>query len=144
MTSGAALERLKKRREFVRVTRLRKHHAMPGLILQAAPRMAEAGDGKAQNDTHALRVGFTVSRKVGGAVVRNRAKRRLRAVAERVLAPHAMPGYDYVLVGRKSTPGRAFDALANDLETALKRLHLYKVDDGAVTDETRALRNNDE
>ena len=144
MTPDAVLERLKKRREFVRVTRLRKHCAVPGLILQAAPRVHEVDGEPDRSDELPLRVGFTVSRKVGGAVVRNRAKRRLRAVADRILAAHAAPGYDYVLVGRKTTPGRAFDALANDLETALKRLHLYRVGDDRGSDETRALRNNDE
>lgn len=91
---------------------------MPGLVLQAAPRDKAAGCGP-------VRVGFTVSRKVGGAVARNRAKRRLRAAAEAVLSEHAAPGYDYVLVGRGATPTRRYDALLKDLETALKRLHLY-------------------
>lgn len=91
---------------------------MPGLVLQAAPREKSAGHAPP-------RVGFTVSRKVGDAVVRNRAKRRLRAVAEAVLAEHGAPGHDYVLIGRAATPTRRYDALLKDLETALKRLHLY-------------------
>ena len=115
------LERLKRRREFVRVTRLRRQNVTPGLILQAAPRAA------ADNGGAPMRVGFTASRKVGGAVVRNRAKRRLRALAERILPAHAMAGHDYVLIARGTTPARDFDALAHDLETSLKRLHLYKV-----------------
>lgn len=92
---------------------------MPGLVLQAAPREKAAAYAPP-------RVGFTVSRKVGGAVVRNRAKRRLRAAAEEVLTEHAAPGHDYVLIGRGATPTRRYDALLKDLETALKRLHLYR------------------
>ncbi|MEQ8196182.1 MAG: ribonuclease P protein component, partial [Rhodospirillales bacterium] len=57
---------------------------------------------------------------------RNRAKRRLRVVAERILAEHAAPGYDYVIIGRKGTLTRAFDALGGDLENALKRLDVYR------------------
>lgn len=120
------LERLRNRRDFVRVARHRRHQAMPGVIVQAAewaPAVRERGP---VGDMPRLRVGFTVSRKVGGAVVRNRARRRLRAAAERMLARHAACGHDYVLIGRRATPRRPFGELLADLETALKRLHLYK------------------
>lgn len=68
-----------------------------------------------------MRVGFTVSKKVGNAVVRNRARRRLRAVAAELLAEHARPGNDYVLIGRAGTPERPFAALRGDLLKALER-----------------------
>lgn len=88
---------------------------MPGLLLQARFR----GDG-----TDAMRVGFTCSKKIGNAVTRNRAKRRLRAVARGVLPQHGQPGWDYVLVGRPgATVTRDFDALTADLRRALDSVH---------------------
>lgn len=73
----------------------------------------------------AVRVGFTVSRVVGGAVVRNRVRRRLREAAGTVLGAHAGDGLDVVLIGRKAALGRAFDALKGDMETALKKLKVW-------------------
>ena len=73
-----------------------------------------------------LRVGITVSRKVGNAVARNRARRRLRAVARETLPGQAMPGHDYVLIGRKATLSRPYDALRGDLEGALAKLGLRR------------------
>ncbi|MGB1026558.1 MAG: ribonuclease P protein component, partial [Rhodospirillaceae bacterium] len=74
----------------------------------------------------ALRFGLTVSKKVGKAVTRNRARRRLRALALSVLAQEAAPGHDYVLIGRGATPDRAFSALQSDLRAALTRLKLLR------------------
>lgn len=67
----------------------------------------------------ALRVGFTASRKVGNAVARNRAKRRLRAAASALLPLYGQPGHDYVLVARTATLTRPFPALLEDLKAAL-------------------------
>lgn len=93
---------------------------MPGLVLQARRRDDQGG---------ASRVGFTASRKVGGAVVRNRAKRRLRVVAEQVIPLHGKGGYDYVLIARAGTVSRPFPALLKDLEAALKRVDAWCDDD---------------
>ena len=71
-----------------------------------------------------LRVGFTASRKVGGAVERNRAKRRLRAVAAAVLPLLGREGTDYVLVARPATLGRAYGGLLEDLAMTLAAAHL--------------------
>jgi ribonuclease P protein component len=69
-------------------------------------------------------VGFTCSRKVGNAVARNRAKRRLRAAARAVLPETGRPGWDYVLIGRpEATAGRAWPDLLADLRAALARVH---------------------
>ena len=75
-----------------------------------------------ESEGAAARVGFTVSRKVGNAVERNRARRRLRAAAREVLPMLAEPGVDYVLVGRRQTLDRAFPALVGDLTEALSRV----------------------
>jgi len=109
----AALERLKRRADFLRVADGRRKWVTPGLILQTLAR-APASD--------AIRVGFTATRKIGNAVARNRARRRLRAAAASVIARHAVAGFDYVLIARAETPKRPYAALIDDLETALRRL----------------------
>jgi ribonuclease P protein component len=113
---SAVLERLKRREEFLRVAEGRRKAVAPGLILQAAPSEASA----------TVRVGFTASRKVGGAVVRNRARRRLRAAAAAVLPLHAEPGHDYVVIARAGTVSRAYGKLLDDLAGGLRRLGLYR------------------
>jgi ribonuclease P protein component len=92
----------------------------PGFILQAAPQPIEAACGQA------VRVGFTSSRKVGNAVIRNRAKRRLRAAAAKVLPRQGRPGTDYVIVARTATGERAYAELVTDLETALRQLDRHE------------------
>jgi ribonuclease P protein component len=114
----ARLGRLRRRAEFLRVAGARRKVATPGLVLQAAP-------GPAADE---VRVGFTVSRQVGGAVARNRAKRRLRALADEVLALHAACGNDYVVIGRAATVARPFGELRRDFETALRRLGAWRED----------------
>jgi ribonuclease P protein component len=110
-----ALERLKRRSEFLRVAGGRCKWVTPGLILQARRR---GGDDE---DT-AIRVGFTASRKVGIAVLRNRARRRLRAAVAAVLPRLGRPGTDYVIVARAETVTRPYAALLADLETAVCRI----------------------
>ena len=112
-----AFERLTRRAEFRRLTRARRRFAMPGLVLQALGR---------PDDDGAPRVGLTASRRVGNAVRRNRARRRLRALAERVIPLHAECGHDYVLIARMATVDRPFSALVEDLETAMKRLNVWR------------------
>ena len=70
-----------------------------------------------------MRVGFTVSKKVGNAVERNRVRRRLREVV-RLASPSGMqPGYDYVLIGRRRALELPFDRLVEDFNRALVRVH---------------------
>ena len=110
----ARLTRLKMRADFLRVAATRVRAARPGLILQAAPQ-PDAADA-------APRVGFTASRRVGNAVVRNRAKRRLREAARSVLSTKGKAGTDYVLIARADTGARLYAALLADLEGALRQL----------------------
>jgi ribonuclease P protein component len=112
----APLQRLTRRAEFLTVAAGRRKSVAPGLILQAYPQSAEA----------ALRVGFTASRKVGNAVARNRARRRLRAAAAAVLPAHAAAGHDYVVIARAGTLTRAYGALLDDLAAGLKHLGVYR------------------
>ena len=77
---------------------------------------------RARSDEGAGAVGFTASRRVGGAVARNRARRRLKALASQVLAPRARPGWDYVLVARALAATRPWPRLVADLEDALDRI----------------------
>lgn len=88
---------------------------MPGFVLQAAP----APENLA---LPAVRVGFTVSRKVGNAVQRNRVRRRLREIARLVIPACGRSDLDYVLVGRQAALGREFTTLRSELVEALKRL----------------------
>ncbi|MBC8158950.1 MAG: ribonuclease P protein component [Alphaproteobacteria bacterium] len=118
-----AVLRLKRRPEFLRVAATRRRWVAPGLIVQARWRRAEEKIGF---DGPLVRVGFTVSRKVGSAVARNRARRRLKAAANLVFPTHARAGCDLVVIGRAATLARPFDALIADLKTALKRLDAYE------------------
>ncbi|OFX09719.1 MAG: ribonuclease P protein component [Alphaproteobacteria bacterium RIFOXYD12_FULL_60_8] len=117
-----SLERLKRRSDFLRVAATRLKWVAPGLILQMAPTPAEV-----QTSDPTARLGFTVSKKVGNAVHRNRARRRLKALASQVMPGTALMGRDYVLIGRVETITRPYDLLLQDLQTALKRLNAVRV-----------------
>ena len=69
-----------------------------------------------------MRVGFTVTRKIGGAVVRNRMKRRFRALAREVVSSNGIPGADHVMIGRAKGVERDYASLRSELAGALKRL----------------------
>jgi ribonuclease P protein component len=107
------MDHLKQRSEFLRAQR-GVRRVTPGLTLEIC----------ANPGATAFRVGFTASRKIGGAVIRNRAKRRLRAAAAQVLPLSALPGTDYVLVARLGTVSRSFESLKADLAQALQAAHL--------------------
>lgn len=122
----AAVARLKRRPEFLAVTASRRRWVAPGLILQAARRPEDS------TLPPAPRIGFTASRKVGIAVERNRARRRLKAAAERVLPQRGEKGFDYVVIARSETLTRSFADLIADLETALQRVHERRQKSGAA------------
>jgi ribonuclease P protein component len=104
---------LPKRGDFLRLTSQGQRRVTPGFILQTAPALQTPAP---------LRVGFTASKKVGNAVARNRVKRRLRALADKIMPEAASPGHDYVFIGRSETLTRDFAAMEQDLRMALKKL----------------------
>lgn len=112
---SAALK-LTRRPEFLHVAGKGRRWVGPGLVLQALNRRDSA------TPETAIRFGLTASRKVGGAVQRNRARRRLRVLARELLPAHGQPGFDYVLIARTATLDRPFDALRSDLEKGLRHL----------------------
>lgn len=93
---------------------------MPGFVLQTAPVPADL-------PSMPVRVGFTVSKKVGNAVVRNRVRRRLREIARQVIPGQARTDLDYVLVGRQGALERDFAIMRQELVEALKRLKALAV-----------------
>ena len=84
-------------------------------------------------ERHLARFGFTATKSLGGAVVRNRARRRLKAAAAEMLPRHGRPATDYVLIARMETLKRPYPALLQDLEAALRRLRCYVEDADAAT-----------
>jgi ribonuclease P protein component len=126
----ARIARLKRRSEFLRVAGARRKWAAPGLVLQARKHDAvETGEAA---EAAPPRIGFTASRKVGIAVQRNRARRRLRAAAAELMPRHALPGHDYVLIARAETATRPWPELLGDLEAALRRVRAWRDGEGAT------------
>jgi ribonuclease P protein component len=106
------MERLRKRSDFLA--------AAGGVKVPSARFVLQARD---RSDEAPPRIGFTVSRKVGNAVERNRVRRRLRELVRLNSGDALRPGHDYVLVGRRAALSAAFSDLAADYDRAIARLH---------------------
>jgi ribonuclease P protein component len=104
-------DRLRRRPEFLRVAASGKKAAIGGVVVQALKR----------GDDGPVRLGFTVTRKVGNAVVRNRTRRRLKEAARLLLRDCTVRGADLVLIGRDRTRNRDFRMLQDDIRRALER-----------------------
>ena len=108
----AKLARITKRPEYLAVARTQRKWVTPSFILQAKP-----SEGDSQP-----RAGFTTSKKVGNAVYRNKARRRLKEAARAIFAENAQVGWDYVLVGRHTAVSYPFEKLKSDMRWALAKL----------------------
>ena len=108
---AAPAGRLKRRADFLRAAKSGRKAVMPGLVLQA---LTQAEPGPA-------RIGFTVTKKVGNAVVRNRTRRRLKEAARLLLTDRPVASVDLVLIGRDGTRGRPFRTLMDDIRRALDK-----------------------
>lgn len=106
---------LKKRKDFVRVASKGLKMVTSGLILQAAQNLS------ASDET--CRLGYTATKKLGKAHIRNRTKRRLRAAAGEIFPRLALPNIDYVLIGRYNTADCNFADLKQNMTSALKRIN---------------------
>ena len=107
------ITRLKTRADFLAANKA-AWQARPGVVIQARKRDDDVGGP--------TRVGFTATKKIGNAVIRNRCKRRLREAAEALIPALGLPGHDYVLIARADTPARDWQALLDDVKAALIRL----------------------
>lgn len=103
---------IKKRSDFLAANR-GKRYATPGFVLLVRDR---------RDDNPAIRLGITITKKVGNAVIRNRMRRRFRALAQEMLADKGKAGADHILIGRDSGIERDFDALRADMVKALGKL----------------------
>jgi ribonuclease P protein component len=111
MADALPIERLKKRADFLACAQA-PSAARGAVVVQARPR----------DETPTVRAGFTATKRIGGAVERNRAKRRMREAARLLLPDHARPGFDYVFIARGGVTTRPWARLLDDVKSALIRL----------------------
>lgn len=112
--------RLTKRADFVLLSRSPYKVVARTHVLQARVRTSDASPETIADGTTAIRIGFTVTKKLGGAVIRNRIRRRLKASASLVFPEAGRPGMDYVLIGRSVTETAAFDVLQKEMRQSLR------------------------
>lgn len=103
----------KKRKDFLRVAQ-NFYIATHNMVLQAAPSLSEQDD---------IWVGYTATKKIGNAVIRNKSKRRLRSIAHEVLPAYALPHADYIFIARASTAHCDYQELRKDTIYAIKKIN---------------------
>ncbi len=111
MPDAFPIERLKKRADFLACAKA-----------PACARGAVLVQARSRDEAALVRAGFTATRRIGGAVERSRAKRRMREAARLLLPHHARPGFDYVFIARGGATKRPWDRLLDDVKSALIRL----------------------
>jgi ribonuclease P protein component len=117
LVSLVSIERLKNRSDFLRTAKGKMVHKK-AFVLQARARSDSSTN---------IRIGFTCTKKVGNAVLRNLAKRRLREVAQNIFPNNGVDGWDYVLVGKKDFTAKLnFEMMTKDLTQALQQIHSIK------------------
>ena len=114
---------LKKRSDYLKTSSARLKSVTPGLILQGRN---HTPNEIRSNNLSDLRIGFTVSKKVGNAVSRNRVKRRLKAAAQNIMLAKSPKYLDLVVIGRQTALKRAFSSLLSDMEKALTQIQISK------------------
>jgi len=111
----APIKTLKNRADFLYIRKQEQKWVRPGMVVQSCVR-----------DQDGVRVGFTVTKRVGNAVIRNRVKRRLRSVVQEILSENELLSCDFVVIGRQATIDRSFQDLKGDLYKSLYKLGLLK------------------
>ncbi len=129
------MDRLRQRADFVAAS-AGPRTASPAFVVQS----------RARNDDGPVRIGFTVTKKVGTAPERNRVRRRLRELVKRLDVISVRPHHDYVIVGRRAALDRGFETMFDDLRSALSRLERQTSKSGdakAVKPSTHAPTNDE-
>ncbi len=114
------LEKLKKRKDFLRIAGNGQKYIRPTLVLQAMK--TEAANENISATSPIIRLGFTATRKLGGAVIRNRIRRRLKEAARQLAPLYGQPGNDYVIIGRQRALEAPFSEIQNDMRQAFTSL----------------------
>ena len=122
VSAPVSISTLVKRSDFVRLSAKGRRVGCETLVIQALEIPTQIPSHLLPDAQNAVRTGFTVTKKQGNAVLRNRVKRRLRAAVRETFPAHAQAGMDYVLIGKTTTATCAYTLILRDMKYALRRL----------------------